>query len=153
MRGMRVVLLDAELHEDPAHRTFAQVFPAIRRAILGAILTSDPTLYEPMMKIVVQVTSEYIGAVSGVISSKRGSITSVDQKEYFAIITGEIPLAETFDISKVMRSATGGKAFWNLAFERWSILSKGLLTPAIQDIRQRKGLSEHLPSANDFRPL
>ncbi len=153
MRGMKAVLMDAELHEDPAHRTFAQVFPAIRRAILGALLTSDPTLYEPMMKIVVQITPEYIGAVSGVISSKRGTITSVDQKEYFAIITGEIPLAETFDISQVMRSATGGKAFWNLAFERWSILSKSLLTPTIQEVRKRKGLSEHLSSANDFRPL
>ncbi|MFQ5712022.1 MAG: elongation factor EF-2 [Candidatus Geothermarchaeales archaeon] len=152
-RGQKVCILDAELHEDPAHRTFAQIYPAIRRAILGAILTAKPSIYEPVMKLVVQVPADLIGKVSGVISSKRGTITSIDQREYFSLVEGEIPLAETFDLSQILRSATGGKAFWSLVFERWKILPRSLLPSVIQEIRHRKGLSPKVPKPSDFRPL
>ncbi|NIN53129.1 MAG: elongation factor EF-2 [Nitrososphaeria archaeon] len=151
-RGQKIVLLDAELHEDPAHRTFAQIFPAIRRAIFGAILTARPSIYEPVMKLSVQVPADLIGKVSGLVSSKRGAITSIDQREYFAVVNGEIPLAETFDLSQVLRGATGGKAFWSLVFEKWKLLPRSLLSEVIKDIRKRKGLSERLPKAGDFRP-
>lgn len=152
VRSMKVVLTDAQLHEDPAHRTFAQIFPAIRRAILGAILTDEPGLYEPLMKIVVQVPSEYIGQVSSVISSKRGSILSVDQKEYFTIVEGTIPVAETFDLSQELRGATAGKAFWNMMFEEWKAVPQSMTEDTVAKIRDRKGLPEGVPSVADFAP-
>ena len=151
-RGVKVVVLDAELHEDPAHRTFAQVFPAVRRAMLGAALTAQPALNEPIMKMTVQVPPDYIGAVSSVIASKRGSILSVDQREYFTVITGEIPLAETFDLSQVLRGATAGKAFWSLVFERWKLVPRSAIKDVITETRQRKGLPERVPSPESFRP-
>ncbi|MFQ5871287.1 MAG: elongation factor EF-2 [Candidatus Geothermarchaeales archaeon] len=151
-RGVKVVLLDAELHEDPAHRTFAQIFPAVRRALLGAALTAQPALNEPIMKMTVQVPPDYIGAVSSVIASKRGSILSIDQREYFAVITGEIPLAETFDLSQVLRGATAGKAFWSLVFERWKLVPRSAMKDVVTETRQRKGLPERVPSPESFRP-
>ena len=152
-RGIRIMILDVELHEDPAHRTYAQMFPATRRAINGSILTAAPAIFEPIMKIVVQITPDYMGAISSVISSKRGAVIAVDQRDYFTVVTGEIPLSETFDLSQVLRGATAGKAFWNLVFGKWRLLPKSLRTETIQSIRKRNGLPENIPNANDFRPL
>ena len=83
-----------------------------RRAIRGAWLTANPTLLEPVLGIEVKGPGDLIGAVTGVISSKRGKLINIDQREVMTVIEGEIPAAETFDLSESMRGATAGKAVW-----------------------------------------
>jgi len=152
VRGVRVILLDAELHEDPAHRTFAQIYPAIHRALLGAQLTAEPTLFEPIMSIQVQVPSDLIGAVTSVLSSKRGTILGIDQREYFSVVNGEIPTSETFDLAQVLRGSTSGRAFWQMRFARWKPLPKSLVPKVVAEIRKRKGLPETIPDWKEFIP-
>ena len=152
LRGVKVVLLDALFHEDPAHRTLAQVVPMLHRALLGAQLAAEPTLYEPIMKIQVQVPSELIGAVTSVIASKRGQVTSIDQREYYSVVNGFIPVSETFDLAPVLRSATGGRAFWQTQFSHWQMLPKSLVQNVVAEIRKRKGLSPEPPSYKEFIP-
>ncbi|HID73339.1 TPA: elongation factor EF-2, partial [Candidatus Micrarchaeota archaeon] len=152
VRGMRVLLLDAQLHEDPALRTFAQIFPAIRRAIYGAFLEAKPTLLEPQMLLSVQVPPDYVGTVTSVISSKRGVVLGMEHREYFVVIDGEVPVSETFDLAQVLRGATAGRAFWQMTFRRWGEVPQSLLPRVLAEVRRRKGLPEKLPSPEDFRP-
>ncbi len=112
-RGVKATLTHYVPHEDPAHRTYAQLMPATRRAVLGAMLMANPTLLEPILAIEVKGPGDLIGAITGVISSKRGKLVNVEQREVVTIIQGEIPASETFDLSQVMRGATAGKATWN----------------------------------------
>ena len=58
------------------------------------------TLLEPILGIEIRCPIDMIGTVAGVISSKRGKMLNVDQKEIVAIVTGEIPVSETFDLSE-----------------------------------------------------
>ena len=152
VRGVKVVLIDAVFHEDPAHRTLAQVVPMMHRALLGAELASEPSLYEPIMKIQVQVPNEYIGNVTGVIASKRGQILNIDQREYYAVVNGYIPVSETFDLAPVLRGATQGRAFWQSQFSHWQLIPKSMLMDVVRAIRKRKGLPENPPNYEDFIP-
>jgi elongation factor 2 len=145
-----VVLHHAVFHEDPAHRTYAQLMPASRRALLGAMLMADPTLLEPIMGIEVKCPSEMIGAVAGIISSKRGKILRVDQRELLTVLEGELPAAETFDLAEIMRSATAGRAIWTTHFKGWSPVPSSLLSPLIAELRKRKGLSPEPPRPEEF---
>jgi elongation factor 2 len=149
-RGMKIILHHYVPHEDPAHRTYAQLMPASRRAILGCVLAAQPTLLEPMLGIDIKAPSDQIGAIAGVISSKRGKMLKVDQKEIFTIIEGEVPASETFDLSETMRGATAGKAIWNTHFKSWTPLPSSMLLPVVREIRKRKGLSENPPKASEF---
>jgi elongation factor 2 len=149
-RGVKVIIHHFVPHEDPAHRTYAQLMPAARRAILGAMLLAQPVLLEPMQGIEVKCPVDLIGAVAGVLSSKRGKLINIQQKEVLAIIEGEIPASETFDLSEVMRGATAGKAVWNLHFKSWSPLPASLQKTVIAQVRKRKGLPEEVPPASDF---
>jgi elongation factor 2 len=149
-RGVKVILHHYVPHEDPAHRTYAQLMPASRRAILGAMLSAQPTLLEPMLGIEVKCPSEQIGAIASVISSKRGKMLNVEQKEILTIVEGEVPASETFDLSEVMRGATAGKALWNTHFKAWSQVPSSILLTIITDIRKRKGLSPEPPQASEF---
>lgn len=149
-RGVKVILHHYVPHEDPAHRTYAQLMPASRRAILGCMLSAQPTLLEPMLGIEVKCPSEQIGAIASVISSKRGKMLNVEQKEIVTIVEGEVPASETFDLSEIMRGATAGKALWNTHFKAWSQVPASILPTLITDIRKRKGLSPEPPQASEF---
>lgn len=149
-RGIKIVLHHYVPHEDPAHRTYAQLMPASRRALLGAMLSADPVLLEPILGIEVKCPTEQIGAVAGVISSKRGKMINMTQKGVLAIIDGEVPAAETFDISEVMRGATAGKAMWNTHFKLWNPVPSSMLLPIVTEIRKRKGLSPEPPRPEEF---
>ena len=149
-RGFKVVLTHYVPHEDPAHRTYAQLMPATRRAVLGAALSAQPTLLEPILGIEVKCPAEQIGSIAGVISSKRGKMLNVEQKGVITIIEGEIPTSETFDLSETMRGATAGKAMWNTYFKSWAPVPSGMLMPLVESIRKRKGLSPEPPNAGEF---
>jgi elongation factor 2 len=149
-RGVKVVLHHFVPHEDPAHRTYAQLMPASRRAILGAMLSANPTLLEPVLGIEVKAPAELIGAITGVITSKRGKLVNIEQKEVVTVIEGEIPAAETFDLSEVMRGATAGKAVWNTHFKLWQPVPANMLMQLVTTIRKRKGLPPEPPKAQDF---
>jgi len=150
MRGVKAILVNVELHEDPVHRGYAQIVPATRRTLYASILSADPILLEPILKIEAKVPPELMGAVTSVITSKRGKILNVTQQEYVTVVSGEIPAAETFDLSEAMRSATMGKAFWATEFSAWKPVPASLRDKVIQEIRKRKGLPPRIPQISDF---
>lgn len=150
IRGVKAKITDVQLHEDPVHRGPAQIMPMSRRAFFVAFFSADPTLYEPIQRITAKVSPDLLGAVTSVISQKRGKVVSVDQKGNIVYIVGEIPTAETFDLSEALRSATAGRAFWGLEFAKWSSVPASMINQVIEEIRKRKGLPLELQKAQDF---
>jgi elongation factor 2 len=153
VRGVLVILHDAIIHEDPAHRGPAQIYPAVRNAIFAGVLTSNPTLLEPILKLDIKTPMEYIGNISVVITKKRGKILDIQQSENLARILAEMPVSESFDLADMLRNATAGKAIWGQDFSRWAPVPDSMLMSLIASIRQRKGLKPEPPKPEDFISL
>jgi len=150
IRGLKVKLIDAQLHEDPVHRGPAQIMPAIRRAIFGSFLTANPMLLEPIYRIQVSVPAEWVGQVSSLLTRKRGRILSSEQKGALLAVDGYIPVAETFGLAAELRSATSGHAFWQSQFDHWERVPESLAKEVIAEIRNRRGLPPEIPDAKRF---
>jgi len=150
MRGVKAVLTQVELHEDPVHRGYAQIAPATWRSLYASILSADPILLEPVLKIEAKVPPELMGAVTSTISGKRGRVIDVRQSEYITVVVGEIPASESFDLSEAMRSATMGKAFWATEFSQWKPVPASIRDKIIQEIRKRKGMPLEVPTIDQF---
>jgi len=150
IRGVKVKLMDAQLHEDPVHRGPAQIMPAIRRAIFGSFLTANPILLEPIYRIQVSVPAEWVGQVSSLLTRKRGRILSSEQKGALLAVDGYIPVAETFGLAADLRSATSGHAFWQSQFDHWERVPESLAKEVIAEIRNRRGLPPEVPDAKRF---
>jgi len=73
-QGIFVRLVDAKLHEDAIHRGPAQVIPAARNAIYGAIASSDPVLLEPMQKVFISTPQELMGDASRELNQRRAEV-------------------------------------------------------------------------------
>jgi elongation factor 2 len=150
MRGIKAVLVNVDLHEDPVHRGYAQIAPATWRSLYASILSADPVLLEPVLKLEVKVPPDLMGAVTSIVSSKRGRILDVKQSEYITVVYGEIPASETGDLSEVLRSSTMGKAFWGTEFYAWKPVPASLQEKVIMEIRKRKGMPLELPKISDY---
>ena len=152
IRGVKVILHDAIIHEDPAHRGPAQIMPAVKNAMFAAILSAKPTLLEPILLIDAKTTQDNIGAVISVITKHRGKILDMIQSEYMVTIRGEIPVVESFTLSDELRSAASGRVFWSFQFHRWAPVPESMLIDLIMKIRERKGLPKELPKPEDYVP-
>jgi elongation factor 2 len=150
LRGVKVKLIDAQLHEDPVHRGPAQIMPAIRRAIFGSFLTAKPVLLEPVYKIGVSVPAQWVGTCTSIITRKRGKVLASEHKGILTMINGYIPVAETFGLSAEMRSATSGHAFWQCTFSHWERVPENVASEVIRRIRERKGLPPERPTPDMF---
>ncbi|MFQ1021178.1 elongation factor EF-2 [Tardisphaera saccharovorans] len=152
MRGVKAVLVDALIHEDPAHRGPAQVMPAIKNAVMAAFLSANPTLLEPWQKVDIRVSTEYMAPLNRIINQKRGRVLEVipSASGNNMQIIAEIPVAESFDLSNEIRSATAGKALWGAQFSHWAPVPPALLNDLIMKIRSRKGLPQVLPKPEDY---
>lgn len=152
IRGVKVKLIDAMVHEDPAHRGPAQIMPATKDAIFAAFLMAEPILLEPLLKIEAKVPQEFLSGLLRVLTSKRGRIHQMEQHGMLMLVRGEIPVSETFDLADQIRSATQGRCFWSTEFSRWAPVPSQLAMEIIKQIRKRKGLPSEIPRPEDFLP-
>ena len=153
IRGVKAVLVDAQLHEDPAHRGPAQIMPATKNAIFASFMDASPTLLEPLLKIEVRVPQEWVSGALNVLNRHRCKVVSLEQRGMLMRIIGEIPVSETFNLADEMREATQGRAFWATEFARWAPVPQSVLADLAIEIRKRKGLPPKLPTVEDFVTL
>jgi elongation factor 2 len=152
MRGVKVVLVDAQIHEDPAHRGPAQMMPALKDAIMCSFLSAKPTLLEPIVRIEAKCPPDYISGLTKVVVTRRGRILDLSSSGMLMALKGEMPVAETFDLANEIRSATAGRAFWALEVRGWEAVPEGMLHQVVMKVRERKGLPKEIPKPEDFMP-
>jgi elongation factor 2 len=147
--GVKVILNDADLHEDPVHRGPGQVLPAIRYAIRNCMLGADPTLLEPRQIIRIDVPTELMGGAIKEVGNRRGKILDMREERGATIIRAKLPVSEMFGFNSSLKSATGGKGFYSLIDVLFERLPKDLQNRTIIKIRKRKGLSEQVPKIEE----
>ena len=140
---MKVSLVDIKLHEDAIHRGPAQVYPAVREAIKGAMKTANPVLLEPLQIHVIEVPDKFLGTISKLVGGKRGQMLEMNQEGTIAQIKAKLPVSEMIGWSNDLRSATEGRGSSSLYDQLFEKIPSGLQEDIIKKIRERKGLSEN----------
>jgi elongation factor 2 len=139
--GVKVKLVDAKLHEDTIHRGPAQVIPAVRDGIYGAMGEAGRTLMEPMQKVFISVPPDYMGGAVNLINQRRGTILEMGQDGADATVTAECPVADMFGFASDIRGSTQGRALWSTENSGFKQLPPELQKKVVTDIRTRKGLN------------
>ena len=139
--GVKVKLVDAKLHEDTIHRGPAQVIPAVRQGIYGAMCLAGRTLMEPVQKVFISVPQDFMGDAVREIQSRRGTILDMGQEDINATVSSKCPVAEMFGFASAIRGATQGRALWNAENAGFEYIPNELQTQVVKEIRTRKGLN------------
>ena len=79
---------------------------------------------------------EFQGGVVGILLQRRGIIIGTTDADGFCRIEAEVPLAEMFGFSTVLRSATQGKAEFTMEFSRYAPVPSSIATELIKKHRE-----------------
>ncbi|HIH10965.1 TPA: elongation factor EF-2, partial [Candidatus Woesearchaeota archaeon] len=138
--NVKVSLTDCTLHEDAIHRGPAQMYPAVREGIRGAMLQAGPVMFEPLQVTRIEAPMEYTGEVSKLVSSKRGQLLEMNQEGDQVVIIAKLPVAEMIGWSSELRSGTEGRGSSSLVDQMFEKLPFELQEKVRQQIILRKGL-------------
>ncbi|MBW3021197.1 elongation factor EF-2 [Candidatus Woesearchaeota archaeon] len=139
---VKVTLVDTKLHEDAIHRGPAQMYPAVREGIRGAIMEAKPLLQEPMQILQVDCPTEYTGEVSKLVQNKRGQLLEMDAQGATTVVKAKMPVSELMGWSSDLRSATGGLGSSSIIEQQFERLPMELQSDVRRKIMQRKGLND-----------
>ena len=140
---LKLTLVDIKLHEDAIHRGPAQVYPAVRDAIKEAMIKAGATMLEPLQIHKIEVPDKFLGAITKLISSKRGQLINVTQEGSQAEVEAKIPVAEMIGWSSDLRSATEGRGVSSIMDQLFEKVPNEMQQNIIKRIRERKGLAEN----------
>ncbi|MFH1975546.1 MAG: elongation factor G [Pseudomonadota bacterium] len=112
--GIKIVINDGASHAVDSSEMAFQA--AARGAFLEGYPKAKPTIHEPIMKVVVETPTEFQGSVMGSINQRRGIIFGTQDEGPMCVIEAQVPLAEMFGYSTVLRSLTQGKAQFTMEF-------------------------------------
>ncbi len=150
VRHVKVNVIDLELSNKTELCSSVEIMRGIGKAIFGSFLAAKPVLLEPVYKTDISVPTELAGECQRIISTRRGKISAFENKGLLTTITGYIPVAETFGLSKELRSSTSGRAFWQSNLNHWEQVPEKLAAKVISEVRQRKGLASQVPVSGRF---
>ena len=107
MQDVRVTVYDGKSHAvDSKEIAFVS---AGKKAFLDAIEKARPIILEPIVNMQITIPDQYVGDITGDLSSRRGQITGTESaRGNVSIIEGRVPLSEVGDYQSKLKSITGG---------------------------------------------
>ncbi|NOT16178.1 MAG: elongation factor G [Methylotenera sp.] len=115
---VKVTLFDGSYHDVDSNENAFKMAASI--GFKDGMRKADPVLLEPMMAVEVETPEDYMGDVMGDLSSRRGMIQGMDDSASGKIIRAEVPLAEMFGYSTVVRSLSQGRASYSMEFKHYT---------------------------------
>ena len=109
---VKVTLYDGSYHEVDSSEMAFKIAGSM--AFKDAMKKADPTLTEPIMKVVVIVPDDYLGDVIGDLTARRGQMTGMDANNGVQTVTAFVPLSEMFGYATSLRSRTQGRGSYSM---------------------------------------
>ena len=120
---LKITLYDGSYHEvDSSDMAFKM---AASMAFKEGVQKGAPVLLEPMMRVEVVVSEEYLGEVISQLNGRRGNIIGMEVRPGNAhAIRVKVPLAEMFGYATELRSASQGRGVFSMEFDHYAPVSE-----------------------------
>jgi elongation factor G len=134
--GIKVVIDDGASH--PVDSSDMAFQAAARGAFLQAYPGAKPVIHEPIMKVSVESPSQFQGAVMGSLNQRRGMIVGSQEEGVVCVIDAQVPLAEMFGYSTVLRSLSQGQAQFTMEFATYKQVPQSIAEELLKKAAEEK---------------
>ena len=131
--GVKMTFNDGNYH--PVDSSALAFELATIMAVRENYYKAKPRLLEPIMKLGVEMPSEFRGTVMGSINQRRGVVLDTLVDGLFTHVEATIPLSEVFGYATILRSLTQGKSEFFLEFLKYDIVPKSLEEKIIEECK------------------
>ena len=95
---------------------------AASQAFQEAAKRARPVILEPIMKVEAIMPEQFMGDITGSLSSKRGQIEGMDERGMLRVIHAKVPLSEMFGYTTDIRSMTQGRGSIMMEFDHYEVV-------------------------------
>jgi elongation factor G len=88
-------------------------------AFKKAAADAAPVLLEPIMEVTVTTPDEVMGDIMGDLNGRRGRVLGMESAGRNQVIKANVPLAEFLTYAPDLRSMTGGRGTYSMAFSHY----------------------------------
>lgn len=144
--GYPIVDIQVDLYDGSFHPVDSSEMAfklAASMALQEGMKNAKPCLLEPVYKVEVKVPEEFLGDVMGDLSSRRGKISGIDQEKSFQVIKAEVPLAELYKYSTILRSLTQGRGIFTSDFVRYDPVPHDVAEKVIEETAKMREEEEN----------
>ncbi|MBR3363099.1 MAG: elongation factor G [Bacilli bacterium] len=121
---VKATLFDGSYHDVDSSEMAFKVAASL--ALKEAKNKCQPVLLEPIMKVNVTTPDEYLGAVMGDITSRRGKPLGQESRGNALSINAMVPLSEMFGYVTSLRSNTQGRGNFTMTFDHYEEVPKNI---------------------------
>lgn len=111
---------------------------AASQAFRKGFKDANPVILEPVYEVEIYFPEEFMGAVSGDVSSRRGKILGMESEGRLQVIKCHIPLSEMGGYSSKLRSFTQGRGTYTRKFSHYEDVPKEVETKIIADYEKKR---------------
>ncbi|GLB46603.1 elongation factor G [Philodulcilactobacillus myokoensis] len=123
-------LYDGSYH--PVDSSEAAFKVAASIALRNAAKTAGPVILEPIMKVDIVIPEEYMGDVMGEITSRRGRIDGMENRNKAQVLHAYVPLSEMFGYATTLRSSSQGRGTFSMTFDHYAPVPKSIQADIIK---------------------
>jgi len=127
---VKATLYDGSFHEVDSSEAAFKIAGSI--AFQQATKRANLVLLEPIMKIEVIIPEEFLGDITGDLSSKRAKIEKMEDRLNMKVIDAKIPLAEMFGYATQIRSMTQGRGTFTMEFDHYAEVPQNIAGQIIE---------------------
>ena len=117
MTDVQVTLYDGSYHDVDSSEAAFKIAGSM--AFQAGAKRAQPIILEPIMKVQVIMPPEFMGDITGDLSSKRGKIDAMDDRGKSKVIDSMVPLSEMFGYATKLRSMTQGRGSFTMEFSSY----------------------------------
>jgi elongation factor G len=136
MEDISVELFDGSYHDVDSSEIAFKL--AAIHAFKDAATRAGAVLLEPIMKVEVTTPEKFMGDVNGNISSKRGLVEGMDDRDMVKVVRAKVPLSEMFGYTTTLRSMTEGRASMTMEFDHYDVVPPQIA----MEIKKERGVKE-----------
>jgi len=134
MVDFRVRLIDGQYHDVDSSELAFKIAGSL--AYKDAMAKAAPTLLEPVMKVEIHTTDEFMGDIMSDLSHRRGRPQGMDSKNGAQIVHATVPMAEMLNYAPALRAMTQGRSSFHMEFSHYEEIPRQVQEKIIAEARK-----------------
>ena len=133
---VKVTLFDGSFHNVDSDENSFKIAGSM--AFRKGFMEAAPVIMEPIYDVEVVFPEEFMGAVSGDVSSRRGRIQGMEAEGHLQKLKAQIPLSEMNGYSSTLRSLTQGRGTYKRKFSHYEDVPREVEMKIIEQYKAEK---------------
>ncbi|HYO12850.1 MAG TPA: elongation factor G [Thermoanaerobaculia bacterium] len=132
----KVRLLDGQYHDVDSSEMAFKIAGSL--AFKDAMQKAKPTILEPVMKVEITTSEEFMGDIMGDLSHRRGRPQGMDSVNGSQVIKATVPMSEMLDYDRILTSLTQGRSSFHMEFSHYEEVPRPVQEKLIAEYQKHR---------------